>query len=91
LRRSFADFKLGKFGEARYPQRARRLRRFVACAGCAETPQQEADWQAPKIHRTGSNIPVKDCGAEKIEVASPDITNPSNRPMANVLTKKPGQ
>ena len=63
----------------------------LICAGCAETPQQEADWQAPKIYRTGSNIPVKDYGAEKIEVASPDIINPSNRPMANVLGKKPGQ
>lgn len=61
------------------------------CAGCAETPQQEADWQAPKIFRTGSNIPVKDYGAEKIEVASPDVINPSNRPMANVLGRKPGQ
>jgi len=64
---------------------------LALCAGCAETPHQEADWQAPKIYRTGSNIPVKDYGAEKIEVASPDIINPSNRPMANVLGKKPGQ
>ena len=66
---------------------------FVAllCAACAGTPQQEADWQAPKIYRTGSNIPVKDYGAENIDVAGPDVINPSNRPMANVLNKKPGQ
>ena len=61
------------------------------CVACAEAPQQEADLQAPKLYRTGSNIPVKDYGAEKIDVASPDVINPVNRPMANVLGKKPGQ
>jgi hypothetical protein len=46
---------------------------------------------SPRGHRTGRNIPVKDYRAEKIEAASPDIINPSNRPMANVLGRKPGQ
>jgi hypothetical protein len=34
---------------------------------------------------------VKGYGAENFDVANPDVINPSNRPMANVLGRKPGQ
>jgi hypothetical protein len=89
-------------GAARIPEEARMdfavriapwaaLLSIALCAACAETPQQAADAHAAKIYRTGSNIPVKDYGAENFDVANPDVINPSNRPMANVLGRKPGQ
>ena len=34
----------------------------LACTGCASTPEQEAEYDAPKIYRTGSNLPAKDYG-----------------------------
>jgi hypothetical protein len=63
----------------------------LACAGCA-TPgdDQSAEYREQKIYRTGSNIAVKDYGAENIEVRSGEIVNPVNRPMGPFLGRKPG-
>lgn len=57
-------------------------------AGCATAPEQpdEVGYYAPKVYRTGSNIPVKDYGTERIEIRGPDVINPINRP----LPKPPG-
>ena len=60
------------------------------CAACASAPEQSAEPREAKIYRTGSNIPVKDYGAESIEVHTGDIVNPANRPMQGVANKKPG-
>ena len=50
-------------------------------AGCATPPAHSADtdYYAPHIYRTGSNIPVKDYGAENMEVGTPIIANPAER------------
>jgi hypothetical protein len=32
-----------------------------------------------QVYRTGSNIAVKECGTEHIEIAPPDVINPANR------------
>ena len=34
----------------------------LTCAGCASAPEQEAEYHAPKIYRTGSNLPARDYG-----------------------------
>lgn len=57
---------------------------------CASTSKQASHYPEEKIYRTGSNIPVKDYGAANIEVTSPAIIDPINRPTANVSNKKPG-
>lgn len=74
-----------------------KLRRFaiassavVLTAACASTKDPAAEAAPEKIYRTGSNIPAKDYGAANVEVASPDVINPVNRPMPNVMNKKPG-
>jgi hypothetical protein len=48
--------------------------------GCA-TPERQADaaHYAPHIYRTGSNLPVKDYGAENMEVGVPVVANPADR------------
>ena len=63
---------------------------IALCVGCASAPEQDAEYHAPKIYRTGSNIPVKDYGAENIEVGGPEVINPINRPMSGAMAKKPG-
>jgi hypothetical protein len=52
------------------------------CTGCTTLPEQTADVEsyAPKVYRTGSNIPAKDYAAEHIELSAPDVINPANRP-----------
>ena len=64
----------------------------LLCGGCTTPPQQTAedDYHAPKMYRTGSNIAVKDYGAENIEIRTGEILHPLNRPMQGVLSKKPG-
>ena len=63
----------------------------LTCVGCESTPpQQDAEYQAPKIYRTGSNIPTKDYGAENIEVSKPNAADSTLRPGASVLGRKPG-
>jgi hypothetical protein len=61
---------------------------LLLCAGCATAPGESADVEsyATKVYRTGSNIPVKDYGAENIEVAAPEIVNPANRPLKCVAS-----
>lgn len=53
------------------------------CAGCATPVEHSADVDsyAPKIYRTGSNLPVKDYGAQNIEVGKPYTANPANLPV----------
>jgi len=63
---------------------------LLLLAACASTTREASEYREERIYRTGSNIPVKDYGAAKIEVASPDIINPVNRPTATVSNKKPG-
>jgi hypothetical protein len=55
----------------------------ILCAGCTTVPEQSSDVESysRKIYRTGSNLPVKDYGAENFDIAPPDIINPVNRPM----------
>jgi hypothetical protein len=52
----------------------------AGCGACA-TPDKtaDADAYAPRVYRTGSNLPVKDYRAANIEVAPPDVVNPANR------------
>jgi hypothetical protein len=58
------------------------LAAVLLCDGCATpTKSADVDTYTPRIYRTGSNIPLKDYGAEKVEVAPPDIINPINRPL----------
>ena len=58
------------------------LAALLLCGGCATpTTTADVDTYTPRIYRTGSNIPLKDYGAEKVEVAPPDIINPINRPL----------
>ena len=54
---------------------------LLLCAGCSTAPEESADveYYAPRIYRTGSNIPVKDYGAENIELRSGEILHPANR------------
>jgi hypothetical protein len=59
-------------------------------AACASAPEQSAETREQKYYRTGSNIAVKDYGAENIEVRGAEIVNPINRPMGSVMNKKPG-
>ena len=66
------------------------LAALLLTAACASTKDQTAEAAPEKIYRTGSNIPAKDYGSANIEVASPDVINPVNRPMPNVMNKKPG-
>lgn len=66
------------------------LAAVLLTAACASTKDQTAEVAPEKIYRTGSNIPAKDYGSANIEVASPDVINPVNRPMPNVMNKKPG-
>ena len=64
---------------------------LVVCIGCAPLPPDKtSEAREQKIYRTGSNIAVKDYGAENIDVVSGDIVNPVNRPMGSVMNKKPG-
>jgi hypothetical protein len=58
-------------------------------AACASVPEDEAESYTPKIYRTGSNLPVKDYGAENLEIRSAEIINPANRSPVPVK-KKPG-
>lgn len=57
---------------------------LLLCAACASTPQQsaDADYQAPKVYRTGSNIAVKDYGAANIDVVDPKDVKAMIRPPA---------
>lgn len=49
-------------------------------AGCATPPRStDADYYAPHSYRTGSNIPVKDYGAENMQVGVPVVANPADR------------
>ncbi|MEO8536012.1 MAG: hypothetical protein ABI533_00680 [Betaproteobacteria bacterium] len=57
---------------------------------CASTPEDASRPREEAIYRTGSNIPARDYRSEHIEVGSPDAMNPSNRPMSNVGSRKPG-
>jgi hypothetical protein len=66
------------------------LAAVLLTAACASTKDQTAEAAPEKIYRTGSNIPAKDYGSANIEVASPDVVNPVNRPMPSVMNKKPG-
>ena len=63
---------------------------LLLCTACAATPEQANEVREQKIYRTGSNIPSKDYGAANMDVASPDIVNPINRPMGGAMGKKPG-
>lgn len=64
---------------------------LVLAAACASpSPEKDADWHPEKIYRTGSNIPTRDYGAENIEVGKTDVSDSMNRPMGNVVGKKPG-
>lgn len=63
---------------------------LLLCTACASLPEQTSEYREQKHYRTGSNIPSKDYGAANIDVASPDIINPMNRPMGAVLGRKPG-
>jgi hypothetical protein len=72
------------------PRFAAVLSVLLLTAGCASTKDQTAEAAPEKIYRTGSNLPVKDYGSANIEVASPDVINPANRPMPTVIHKKPG-
>lgn len=51
------------------------------CAGCGSAPEQQADadYQAPKIYRTGSNIPTKDYGASDVKVVDPKAYEQARR------------
>lgn len=53
------------------------------CAGCALPPERtsDADYYAPKTYRTGSNLPVKDYGADRVDDGAPYLANPANRPL----------
>ena len=50
-------------------------------AACAALPKESADVEsyARREYRTGSNIPVKDYGAQNVEVLRPEAINPVNR------------
>jgi hypothetical protein len=64
---------------------------LVVCIGCARLPSEKtSEVREQKYYRTGSNIAVRDYGAENIEVRSGEIVNPVNRPMGPFLGKKPG-
>ncbi len=66
------------------------LAALLLTAACASTKDQTAEAAPERIYRTGSNIPAKDYGSANIDVASPDVINPVNRPMPSVINKKPG-
>jgi hypothetical protein len=53
---------------------------WLLCAACATAPKQSEDveYYAPKVYRTGSNIAVKDYGAENIEFFTPQIVDQAN-------------
>ena len=57
---------------------------LLLLAACASAPEQTAEYHAPKVYRTGSNIPLKDHGAStlNLEIESPEVMNPMNRPIA---------
>ena len=63
---------------------------LLIIAACASTNDPTATAAPERIYRTGSNLPVKDYGAANIEVASPDVINPVNRPNPTVVNRKPG-
>lgn len=63
---------------------------LLLCAACASTPDQSSEYHEQKIYRTGSNIPAKDYGSANIEVRGAEVINPINRPMSNVMNRKPG-
>ena len=64
---------------------------ILLCGGCATPPKTaDVDTYTPRIYRTGSNIPLKDYGAEKVEVAPPEIINPINRPMGSMPPRRGG-
>lgn len=56
---------------------------LLLLAACASAPEQTAEYHAPKVYRTGSNIPLKDYGAPtlNLEIVSPEVMNPMNRPL----------
>lgn len=64
---------------------------LLLLTACASTTKEASEYREERIYRTGSNIPVKDYGAANIEVRSPAIIDPINRPMANVSNKKRGE
>lgn len=57
---------------------------LLLCAACASTPgpSADADYQAPKIYRTGSNIPAKDYGGANVDVVDPNNVKAMIRPPA---------
>jgi hypothetical protein len=66
------------------------LAALLLTTACASTTGPTAEAAPERIYRTGSNIPAKDYGGANVEVASPEVINPVNRPMPNVMNKKPG-
>ena len=62
----------------------------LLAAACASTADSVDEPSSGKVDRTGSSLPAKDYGAANVEVASPDVINPVNRPMPSVLSTKPG-
>ncbi len=65
---------------------------LLLCAACASTPDQsaDADYQAPKVYRTGSNIPAKDYGGANIDVVDPDGIKGMVRPSGATRANKGG-
>jgi hypothetical protein len=62
---------------------------LLLLSACAETPEKKSGYHEEPVYRTGSNIPTKDYRSDKIDVTTPDIINPINRPMPSVINKKP--
>ena len=62
----------------------------LLCTACSTAPEQTSEYRERPIYRTGSNIPAKDYGADNVEVRGAEVINPVNRPMGNVMGRKPG-
>jgi hypothetical protein len=65
---------------------------LLLATGCA-TPSrhvEDVDYYVPKVYVTGSNIPVRDYGATRIDVVTPDSLNPANRPNCYIEGARPG-
>ena len=55
---------------------------LLLCTACAALPEDTADtaeWRAPKVYRTGSNIAVRDYGASNTVVVKPTPGEPASK------------
>jgi hypothetical protein len=62
---------------------------LLLVSACAKTPEKKSEYHEEPLYRTGSNIRLKDHWPDNVEVVKPDVLNPRNTPMPNVIGKKP--